>query len=409
MKILLINSYHYRKGGADAVYFNTAQLLQQYGQEVFYFSAKYPENVACQTDRFFTTGYDYRKLSVGKKILAIPSFFYNKDAYYKLLKLLDEINPDLAHIHLFMGGLSSSILLALKKRKIPVVHSVHDYRLICPAYLFTNGKNEVCEKCIDGFYLRCALKRCSENSFSQSAMLSIDAYFRKYFIKPIHHIDRFIFVSKFIREKHIEFDSNYETKADMLYNFNPDLNSIIPSEVKGKYFLYFGRISREKGVLTLIESALKAEITLKIVGTGPLSEQFADQRFKNIEFLGFRNGEELWSLVRNASFIVVPSEWYENNPLTIVEAYSFGKPVIGARIGGIPEIIEENNTGYLFNPGGKTELEQLLRKADNLSDAEYREISGNARSFAERHFHPDNHYNELIGIYEDAVKHKNNL
>lgn len=409
MKILLINKYHYHKGGADAVYFNTAQLLEQYGHEVFYFSANYPENINSQTDRFFTTGYDYRNLSIGKKILAVTSFIYNKEAYYKLLQLLDEINPDIVHIHLFMGNLSSSILLALKKRKIPVVHSVHDYRLICPAYLFINGKNEICEKCIDGFYLRCLLKRCSENSFSQSAMLTLDAYFRKYFVKPINHIDRFIFVSKFIKKKHIEFDINYRAKAVMLYNFNPELSSIVPSNVKGKYFLFFGRISREKGVPTLIEASLKAGISLKIVGTGPLLEQFADRKFQNIEFLGYKSGEELWSLIRNASFIIVPSEWYENNPLTIIEAYSFGKPVIGANIGGIPEIIEENKTGYLFNSGNKSELELLLRRADNLSESEYLEMSINARAFAERYFHPDTHYNELISIYEDVIKHKNKL
>jgi glycosyltransferase involved in cell wall biosynthesis len=409
MKILLINKYHYRKGGADAVYFNTAQLLEQYGHEVFYFSAKYPENLACQTDRFFANGFDHRNLSIGKKILAVPNYLYNKDAYNKLLQLLEEVKPDVAHIHLFMGGLSASILLALKKKKIPVLHSVHDYRLICPAYLFIDGKNEVCEKCIDGFYLRCMLKRCSENKFSQSAMLSLDAYFRKFFIKPIRHIDRFIFVSKFIRNKHIEFDANYDRKADMLYNFNPELNSIDPSTVKGNYFLYYGRISREKGVPTLIESSLKAGISLKIVGTGPLLEQFSKRHFDKIEFLGFKEGEELWSLVRNASFIIVPSEWYENNPLTIVEAYSYGKPVIGSRIGGIPEIIVEDKTGYLFNPGNKPELEQLLRKAATLSDAKYREMSVNARAFADTHFHPDTHYIELMRIYEEAIKHKDKI
>ena len=408
MKILLINKYHYRKGGADAVYFNTARLLEKNGHQVFYFSAKYEENVACPTERFFAEGNDYRKISLGKKLAGITSFFYNRDAYTKLLQLLEEIKPDIAHIHLFMGsGLSSSILLALKRKKIPLVHTVHDHRLICPAYLFMDGNNELCEKCMDGFYLRCLFKRCSEKSLSQSAMLSFDAYFRKYIIKPIRHIDRFIFVSNFIKDKHIEFDLNYEPKADMLYNFNPELNAIVPSETKGKYFLYYGRISREKGILTLIESALKAEIMLKIVGAGPLLGQYADQYCDKIEFLGFKNGEDLWSLIRHASFIIVPSICYENNPMTIVEAYSFGKPVIGSRIGGIPEIVEESKTGYLFTPGNKSELEQLLQKADNLPDDEYREMSRNARAFAQKQFNPDLHYNKLIGIYESAVDLKN--
>ena len=407
MKILLINNYHYRRGGADGVYFNTAELLTKHGHEVFYFSAHHSQNIESQSERFFATANDYRNLSATAKIRAIPSFFYNGDAYKKLSELLEKINPDLAHLHLFMGGLSASILLALKKKKIPIVHTVHDYRLICPAYLFIDGKKQVCEKCKDRFYMHCTLKRCSENSFSQSAMLSMDAYFRKYLIKPIALVDRFIFVSEFIRKKHIEFNPYYIPKSEMLYNFYPELNTATPATTKGKYFLYFGRISREKGVNTLIEAALNAGISLKIVGTGPLLEQLVAQSSENIEFLGFKNKDGLWSLVKSASFVIVPSEWYENNPLTIIEAYSFGKPVIGAGIGGIPEIIVENKTGYLFNSGSKLELEQLLTKANNLSDFEYGEMSANSRAFAEEYFHPDTHYEKLFAIYEDVIKNKN--
>ncbi|MDO9254599.1 MAG: glycosyltransferase [Bacteroidales bacterium] len=407
MKILMINNYHFRKGGADAVYFNTAELLKQNGHDVYYFSAKSPDTIPCETEKYFANGHNFRKLSIGKKISSIPSFIYNRDAYDKLLILLDEIKPDLVHIHLFMGGLTSSILTAIQKKNIPVVHSVHDYRLICPAYLFMDGKNMVCEKCIDKFYLRCTFKKCSENKLGQSAILSMDAYFRKYVIKPVILIDRFIFVSRFIKKKHIEFDPSYNIKGDMLYNFKPDLKSIVPTTVKGKYFLYLGRISREKGVHTLFESALKAGISLKIVGTGPIAEQLMDRHSENVEFLGYKSGDELWSLVRLASFIVVPSEWYENNPLTIIEAYSFGKPVIGSRIGGIPEIIEENKTGYLFNPGNESELEAVLKRADSLPDEEYQVMSMNARALAEKLFNPETHYNELIRIYNDVIQNKN--
>ncbi len=407
MKVLMINNYHFRKGGADAVYFNTAELLKQNGHEVYFFSAKSAETIPCETEKYFTTSHNFRKLSIGKKISSTPSFIYNRDAYNKLMLLLSEIKPDIVHIHLFMGGLTSSILTALKNKKIPVVHSVHDYRLICPAYLFIDGKNELCEKCIDKFYLRCTIKRCSENNLGQSAILSVDAYFRKYVIKPVNLIDKFIFVSKFIKSKHIEFDTAYKTKGEMIYNFKPDLKSIVPTSIKGKYFLYFGRISREKGVQTLFESAFKAGISLKIVGTGPIAEQLIDRHSENIEFLGFKSGDELWSLVRFASFIIVPSEWYENNPLTIIEAYSFGKPVIGSRIGGIPEIVDENKTGYLFNPGNESELEAVLKRADNLPDAEYHTMSINARALAQKLFNPEKHYNELIEIYNDVIKNKN--
>jgi glycosyltransferase involved in cell wall biosynthesis len=403
VRILLINSYHYRKGGADAVYFNTARLLEKYGHEVFFFSTKHPDNEYDVSTDYFARGRDYRKLPTGKKIFAFPVFIYNKEAHKKLLKFVDEIKPDLVNIHLFMGGLSSSILTGLKKKGIPVIHTVHDYRLICPAYLFINGKNEVCEKCKDGIYLHCILNRCSGNGFFQSAVLAIDAYFRKFIVKPVHYIDRFIFVSEFIQRKHIEFNPEFAPKAVKLYNFNPAIDSIVPSINKGDYFLFFGRISREKGILTLIEAALKAKVTLKVVGTGPMFDQLKAKHHENVDFLGYKSGDELWTLVRDASFIIVPSEWYENNPLTIIEAYSFGKPVIGARIGGIPEIVEENVTGYLFEPGNKSELGKQMQFANNLSDVEYSEMSKNARSFAEKYFSPDEHYNSLITIYKDVI------
>jgi glycosyltransferase involved in cell wall biosynthesis len=409
MRILLINSYHYLKGGADAVYFNTARLLEQNGHEVFFFSTKDSENIPDKFDNYFADNIDYRKLSFSKKMLAFKSFFYNGAAHNKLLRFISEIKPDLIHIHLFLGGLSSSILTAIRKMDIPVLHSVHDYRMICPAYLFIDGKNKVCEKCVDGFYLHCVINKCSGNSLSQSSVLALDAYFRKYFIKPINYIDRFIFVSRFIKNKHIEFDSEFEAKARVLYNFNPGINSIEPSEEKGNYFLYFGRISREKGIISLIQAASRAKVALKIVGTGPMYEQLKEEKSENVEFLGYKRGEELWSLIRNASFIVVPSEWYENNPLTIVEAYSLGKPVIGAKIGGITEIVEENMTGYLFDPGNISALEKVLLQADRMSTGEYQNMSKHARLFAENNFNPESHYKELIGIYKDVIDNKNHL
>jgi len=403
VKILLINSYHYRKGGADAVYFNTARLLEKHGHEVFFFSTTHPDNEPYGSDNYFAIGLDYRKLSFGNKVLAVPTFLYNRNAHDNLLRLIDNIKPDVAHIHLFMGGLSSSILAALKKRKVPVIHSVHDYRLICPAYLFIDGKNKVCEKCKDGIYLHCIANKCSENGFAQSSILAMDAYFRKYKLKPIDYIDRFIFVSNFNRWKHIEFDTKFEFKADTLYNFNPDIDNFPASENKGNYFLFFGRISREKGIITLIEASLKSGFRLKIAGTGPMYEQLKVKHYENIEFLGYKSGDELRKLIRDASFVIVPSEWYENNPLSIIEAYSFGKPVIGARIGGIPEIIEEKITGYLFDPGNTDDLEQKLQQANGLSEDEYIKMSGNARLFAEKNFNPDEYYKSLIKIYQDVL------
>ena len=404
MKILQVNNVHHIRGGADKIYFNTANVLEEYGHKSIFFSTKDERTIKDENDYLFPDNINRRQLSLSGKIQATPKFLYNKNAYHKIKLILEKEKPDIAHIHLFMGGLTSSILKALKENKIPVVHTVHDYRLICPAYLFTDGKNKVCEKCKDGFYLHCIFNRCSENNLTQSAMLTIDAYYRKYLVNPINYIDRFIFSSFFCLNKHKEFNSLYNSKAEVLYNFTPNINDIKPSFNRGKFILFFGRLSREKGIQTLIEAAMSANIKLKIVGTGPLMDlQFKHQN-DQIEFLGFKNEKDLWDIIQNASFIIVPSEWYENNPLSILEAYANGKPVIGASIGGIPEIIDEGNTGFIFESGNKQQLQRLLLKANSLDDAQYQVMAVNSRKFAEKFFSPEKHYEKLINIYNNTIQ-----
>ena len=404
MKILLINNAHFIRGGADKAYFNTAKLLEDYGHKSIFFSTKDGKSIKDENDYLFPDNIDQRRLTLSGKIKATPKFLYNKDAYQKIKLVIEKEKPDIAHIHLFMGGLTQSILKALRENKIPVVHSVHDYRLICPAYLFIDGKNEICERCKDRHYLHCVLNRCSENNLSQSAMLTIDAYYRKYFINPLNYIDRFIFVSNFSFNKHKEFNSLYKDKADVLYNFIPDINNIKPSFNRGKFILFFGRLSREKGIQTLIEAAMSANIKLKIVGTGPLMDLQLKNQNDQIEFLGFKNEKDLLDIIQNASFIIVPSEWYENNPLSILEAYANGKPVIGARIGGIPEIIDEGNTGFIFESGNKQQLQSLLLKVNSLDDAQYQVMAVNSRKFAEKFFSPEKHYEKLINIYNNTIQ-----
>ena len=403
MKILQINSCHYRRGGADVVYLNTGDLLKQKGHEVYYFSMKDEKNLPDPNADYFANSADARNLSLLKKIELAPAFIYNREALRKLSQLLDKIKPDVAHIHLFLGKLSSSILKALKDKGVPVVATMHDYRLLCPAYLFLDGQNKICEKCVNGFYLNCTLNKCSEGNLFQSLMLSADAYFRKYRMNPIDYIHRFIFVSDFIRKKHSSFNPAYQTREKLLYNFVPDLDKIVPTSIKGDYFLFYGRLSREKGIDTLIKAAEKAGIRLKVVGTGSLFEKYIAASYKNIEFLGYKTGHDLSELIRLASFVIVPSEWYENNPLTILEAYSHGKPVIGSAIGGIPEIIDEGKTGFLFESGNEEQLVERLFKADRLSESDYREMSEAARAFAQTHFHPETHYRDLMTIYSELV------
>lgn len=403
MKILLINNQHYRKGGAHTVYFNTGELLQRHGHEVFYFAMKDENTLPYEYDEYFPKAIDYRELSFLQKTRATKSFIYNKEAYQKLNEYIKLIKPDVAHVHLFMGGLTVSILEALKENNIPVVHTVHDYRLICPAYLFLNGRNEICEQCKEGKFYRCVFNKCSEKSLSQSGMLALDAYYRKWYKSPYKFMDYLIFVSNFVMQKHKEFGLPETIKFSVQPNFISNLETIVPNYQQGEYFLFFGRLSREKGILTLIESALNSNIKLKILGTGALFNQIKEQETDNIEVVGFKQGEELIQIIRNASFIIIPSEWFENNPMSVIEAYACGKPVIGADIGGIPEIIIPNETGFLFKSKNKNDLQKKLQIANNLTNKEYEYMGKNARKFAETFFNPKNQITNLINIYNELI------
>ena len=389
MRILLVNNSGVRKGGADVVFFNTAELLQRYGHRVSFFALSSENNIPNDFSGYFPKGTDYRSLSFVGKVKSLKDFFYNKEAARNLAQLIQKEKPDVAHIHLFFGGLTVSVLEILKKYNIPVVHSVHDYRLVCPAYTFLDRNN------------RCALKRCSlEGRFSHSIMLSLDAYYRKYFNNPVNLVDHFIFVSQFSKQKHLQYNNQFESKSGVLYNFRP--SNFVQHNFRGDYILFYGRLSREKGLETLIKSATNLKFKLKIAGTGPMLQQLQNSQNENFEVLGFKKGKELWDLIQNASYIVVPSEGYENNPLTIVEAFSFGKPVIGSNIGGITELLK-NNRGFLFEPKNVESLNQNIKIAMSLSDKEYQQMSQNVFKFASLNFSEEQHYKSLMSIYHSVL------
>ena len=176
-----------------------------------------------------------------------------------------------------------------------------------------------------------------------------------------------------------------------------------------KYFLFFGRLSYEKGIKTLILAFRETpQCRLKIAGTGPLEEELKEfvreNKMDNVEFLGYQSGEPLQKLVSNAYFIMVPSEWYENNPMTIIEGYAAGVPVIGAKIGGIPEIIEDGRTGYLFDSGNKEELVKMINRSNLLDDNEYWTMCDAALKFAKDHFSRDEYYPKLMSFFEKFKK-----
>jgi len=395
MKILLINNFHYRKGGSETVYFNTADILRKAGHEVFCFSFVDEQSQCSAGDLLIP-----RPAGEFNQLI---SYFSNSEAARRLDAFLDEIHPDIAHLHLFWGGLSSSILPVLRKHNVPVVHTAHDYRLVCPAYTFVDGNGNVCERCKGGRYLCCAARRCSKGSFLNSLFMSLEMFYRQVFRNPCKYIDALIYVSEFSRNKHIEINPAFSgLKSTVLPNFTPDRIDV-PSG-RGEYFLYCGRLSTEKGLPALLKAFSQTpSLKLKIAGDGPLKRILLERAPENIVFVGYKSGQELKNLIKGASFVVVPSKWYENNPMSVIEAFAMSKPVIGSDIGGIPELVSESGAGFLFCPGDSDSLKEAVTKAAGLSDSEYNQLSRKALDFAARNFDSQSYFRRLVDFYKQVI------
>lgn len=412
MKILLIDNFLYRRGGAEVVFLNTAELLKSKGHDVVYFSQKWKENIPCNDSKYFPKGVDPRTNGILNKLNGIGKYFCNKEAAKKLDELIRIEKPDIAHIHLFWGGISGSIFKVLKKYSIPIIHTAHDYRMVCPGYAFRNSKDEICEKCAGKKFYRCISNRCSKGSLLMSTLMCMEMYYRNCFMNPIDNIDSFMFVSNFAYNKHIQYAPRYKEKHCVtMYNFqDAEVLAMVDKELDtfDSYYLFYGRLSSEKGIQTLINAVSELpEIKLKIVGTGPLESELKqlceDKGVSNIEFLGFKTGKELFDLVRKAKFVCVTSECYENNPMTIIESYTLRTPVIGSALGGIPEIIEEGKTGYKFLSGDYKDLKRAIYTTTRLSKEEYIKLKDRAEVFALDNFSKENYYKKLMELYNHTI------
>jgi glycosyltransferase involved in cell wall biosynthesis len=402
MKILLIHGVHFPAGGADKVYLNTGELLERYGHEVIYFSFKNKKNIYCLQEKYF--------LEEPSKFRVFLNMFYNKQAAIKIEQLIHDEKPDIAHLHSFWGGMTPSVCIVLRKYNIPIVHTVHDYNLICPVTTSIDSKGNICEECRGKYFYKCAYKRCFKGSFIKSFILASALFFRNKFYNPLQVIDGFVFVSRFAYNQHLKYMPELnKSNSIILFNFNPITPVPKPEKFIRKYFLFLGRLSYEKGLFTLIGAFSRLrDVKLKIVGTGPQETILKDTVRKsgadNIEFAGFKSGDELKSIISDASFNIVPSEWWENNPLSVIEAYSAGVPVIGSKVGGIPEIIVEGKTGYLFEMKNVDHLTKVVTIANSLSDEEYVTMSDNASKFASEKFSKEQYINVLIDFYEKMIQ-----
>ena len=247
MKILQINVFNYKKGGSETVYFNTTELLEQHGNEVINFTLKWLENYPSKYDDYFPES-KMTRTGLLKPLKDIAYYFYNAEAARNIEKLIEKEKPDIAQIHLLWGQITGSILPVLKRHNIPVIFTIHEYRIVCPAYTFRNGKGLVCEECQGKHFYKCVENKCCKNSYALSVMMAAEQYFRNQFLNPARYIDGLIYVSRFAKGKLEQYMPALKEKPNIvLYNLTDKIDKEInKNTAQNKYFLFFGRLSYEK-------------------------------------------------------------------------------------------------------------------------------------------------------------------
>lgn len=393
MKILLANKFYYRRGG-DCIYMlNLEKLLKAHGHEVAVFAMDYPENLDTPWKKYFP-----KNMS---KLMAFTRPFGSHEVKSKFKKLLDDFKPDVVHLNNVHTQLSPVMAELAHQRGIKVVWTLHDYKLLCPRYDCLKNGNTICETCFNG-----DKKACLDNKCMKGSKLASFIGFKEAIVWNRERLeastDVFICPSQFMADKMVQGGFS-KSKMQTLCNFidvekckfsstdgtdYTDDVELLPK--KEDYYCFIGRLSHEKGAKTLIEAANQLPYKLVIIGGGPLMNELKAVANTNIEFVGFKQWDDIKQLVGKARFSVIPSEWYENNPLSVIEAQCLGTPVLGANIGGIPEL-----TDYTFSSGNIADLKTKIEKMWN-SELDYQQIA----SDAQHRYDAETYYDKLINIYK---------
>ncbi len=405
MKIFLINKFIFPKGGDAICTLSTGKLLSNRGHKVTFWGMNHSSNPEYPYQQYFVNYNDFNNpRGIRKKFQMASNMLYSFEAKRKIEQLIKIDRPDIIHLHNFAHQISPSILDVFKKHKIPTVMTMHDYKLVCPVYTLYSD-NKPCERCKGGKYYQCSINRCTKNSRIKSLLNTIEMYLHHKLLHIYDSIDVYISPSRFLKSKVEEM--GFKRKVVYIPNFI-NLDAYIPQySSEEKSIVYFGRLSQEKGLFTLIEAMKGVDVKLRIIGDGPLKEalegKVRDEKIKNVEFLGYLAGDELKNNVKKAMFVILPSEWYENNPLSIIEGFALGKPAIGARIGGIPELVKDNETGLTFEAGNindlRQKIENLMKDPDRVG-----QMGKNARKFVEQELNEEKHYQSLIEIYQHVIR-----
>lgn len=401
MKVVSIGQNYHIVGGSDRYLIDLAALLEQHGHESAVFAARHDKNLPSRWSEYFPVGSNFDRAGLAD----IGRFIYSPEARMKMQALVRDFAPDIAHLHIYYGKITSSILAPLADRGVPVVQTLHEYKIVCPTYtMIRNGKQ--CYDCAGGRFYHCLFGRCNGNRLDRSLLSAVESYVSRR-LGAVDKVSRFICVSQAQKDIIVKMGIP-EEKCTVIHNFIGDIPADDQVEYRGEGVLYMGRLEKEKGIYDAIEACGMTGQRLVIAGSGKEAEAaraFVSARgYANIEFAGFVGREVLSRLIRAAACIVVPSLWEETFGLVAAEGMSYGKPVIASRIGGLPEVVEDGKTGYLYDPGN---VRQLAEKIDSLvsKPGQAAMMGKQARQRVLGHFTAEAHYNKIMALYAEVIAH----
>jgi glycosyltransferase involved in cell wall biosynthesis len=399
-RLLNVNTYHYRRGGSDVVYLEHGAMLQSMGFDCGWFAMQHPKNEPTPWSEHFIDeiefGHDY---SLAKKLVMAAKVVWSWEARDKLARLLDRFPADIAHLHCIYHHHSPAILPLLAERGVPAVMTAHDLKIACPNYKMRNAGGP-CERCKDGSVLNVLRHRCVQDSFAASAVVAVESGLHRALGTWQRHLAAVVCPSRFFVDKFVEWGWPRERFVHVP-NW-VDADRFEPGFEPGGYALYFGRLILDKGLATMVRAAHAARLPLKLAGTGPdeaALKALAAELGAEVEFLGYRSGSQLHDVVRGARCVVLASELFENAPMMLLEAMALGKPVVGARIGGIPEVVIEGQTGWLFTSGRVEDLAERLASVKAMPDAQLAGMGRAAREQVEQAFSRQRYLNAMLALY----------
>ena len=406
MKILEINKFYYKESGVTSFLFDLIDLFKKHGHKIIIFSMKNKRNQKSEYTKYFVENLDMSEPSFSfRKLFRL---FYSLQARKRVKKIIIQEKPDIVHIHNIYHHISPSILGVIKKFNIPIVMSVHDYKLICPNYmLFT--KNMPCIRCKKYKYYNAVFNKCMKNSLGGSLAVCLEMYFHKLFRFYERYVDKFIVPSEFVKNMLINFGQDSK-KIIVLPHYNSQKIIKNNSNNLGDYLLFFGRLSTEKGIDKLINALYNTGLKnrLHIVGKGPIKNKLQDLvkekgMQEQVSFLGMLEKQQLIRQIAGARLVVVPSRSYETFGLTVMESQINSKVVLASNVGAMKERIEHSENGFLFDYKKPNDFENKLKEIVN-NDNILEKVGQQARETILKNYDEEEYYLKIKKIFKDLCE-----